>query len=173
MNTSTHLIIENFYDWYVTFNNDILDVGSYNENGTFRDIFYTGYVGLDIRKGPNVDVVVKDPYNWIEIPNETFDIVICGNTIEHVEFPWLTFQEIARVLKHGGFFCIIAPAIWEEHKYPVDCYRYYPDGLRALCKWSNLEYIEGYVQESYEKGVDYKKMMPRPFSDCYCIGYKR
>ena len=46
----------------------VLDVGSFDVNGTYRDLIPDAwsYVGLDIRPGPNVDVVVADPYNWAE-----------------------------------------------------------------------------------------------------------
>jgi len=89
--------------------------------------------------GENVDVVVEDPYDWKQISNESYDVVFSGSCFEHVEFPWLTIKEIARVLKVGGLTCNIAPAVGEEHRYPVDCWRIYPDGFIALAKWAKLE----------------------------------
>ena len=38
-----------------------------------------------------------------------------------------------------GLACIIAPACWHKHRYPIDCYRFYPDGMIALCKWAGLK----------------------------------
>jgi SAM-dependent methyltransferase len=116
----------------------VLDVGSYAVQGqTYRDLVRPGnYTGLDVTEGPNVDIVVKDPYSWAEIPVWTYDVVISGQALEHVEFPWLTVQEMNRALKPGGRVCIIAPSAGKEHRYPLDCYRYYPDGLAALAKWA-------------------------------------
>jgi SAM-dependent methyltransferase len=112
-------------------------LGSYRQLITNKKWKYTG---ADVETGTNVDTVIEDyefPYN-----DAAFDIVISGQTIEHIEFPWVWFKEMARVLKPGGYCCIIAPAVIHEHKYPIDTFRYYPDGMRALAKWSNLEVID-------------------------------
>lgn len=123
----------------------ILDVGSYSVNGNYRQLFRNidvDYVGLDIENGPNVDVVVKDAYCWNEIKDESFDFVISGNAFEHIEFPWLTMEQIYKKLKPGGFICILAPFRLGEHRYPTDCYRYYPDGLKALAKWARFTVVD-------------------------------
>jgi len=54
--------------------------------------------------------------------------------------------QINRVLKKDGLACIIAPADGHEHRYPVDCWRYYPDGMKALAKWARMEVIEAQTQ---------------------------
>lgn len=121
---------------------DVLDVGSCDVNGTYREIFKENryhYVGLDMANGTNVDIVPKDIYHWDEIKDETYDLVISGQVFEHVEYPWLTIREIARVLKPSGICIIIAPSAGIEHKYPKDCYRYFSDGLKALAKWADLK----------------------------------
>lgn len=120
----------------------VLDIGSYDVNGTYRGIFDTSewqYTGLDMEAGPNVDIVPKDPYHWDSIPDETFDLVISGQAFEHIEYPWVTIKEIERVLKPSGFCILSAPSAGEEHKFPKDCYRYYADGLTALAKWAGLK----------------------------------
>lgn len=123
----------------------VLDVGSYDMNGSYKPLFTNhNYTGLDICTGPNVDLAVSDPYHW-PIEDAAFDMVISGQALEHIEQPWRTLQEIARVLKPGGICCLIAPAIWPEHKAPLDCYRYYPDGLRALTASAGIECIECYL----------------------------
>lgn len=122
----------------------VLDVGSYNVNGCMRPLFDgldAEYVGLDIVAGPNVDVVMNEPYNWDNVPDESFDFVISANAFEHIEYPWLTIKLIHSKLKQGGFACIHAPFSIPEHRYPTDCYRYYPDGFRALAKWAGFQAI--------------------------------
>jgi len=123
----------------------VLDVGSANINGDYRALFSAPnveYVGLDVAHGRNVDVVPKDSYDWHELEDDSFDVVISGQALEHIEFPWLTMRQIARKLKPGGVACLIAPSRGPEHRHPVDCYRYYPDGLAALAKWAGLEVVE-------------------------------
>src|SRR3954471_9647583 len=59
------------------------------------------YTGLDVEPGSNVDIVASDPYVFPIAP-ESYDLVISGSAFEHIEFPWLTMLEIARVMKHGA-----------------------------------------------------------------------
>ncbi|MFA6916996.1 MAG: methyltransferase domain-containing protein [Parachlamydiales bacterium] len=143
------LFVEDFvkkeYSGKATF---ILDVGSQDVNGTYKEFFIRQngwyYTGMDVTAGANVNIIVRDIYNWREIQDRTYDIVISGQTLEHIEYPWLTIKEMARVMKPGGLLCIIVPSSGFEHRYPVDCYRYFPDGLRALAKWAELEVLSSY-----------------------------
>ena len=138
----------------------VLDLGSQDINGTYRPLFEEHgweYLGVDMSPGKNVDLVLQDAYQWNEIANESIDIVISGQAFEHVEFFWLTMREIARVMKPGGLCCIIAPSTGPEHRYPVDCWRYYTDGLRALAKWGGLTVLSAETQtehQGYDDGSD-------------------
>jgi SAM-dependent methyltransferase len=147
-----------FRDTYLIGANDqplrILDVGSASILGstTYRDLFAMRgweYVGLDAETGPNVDVAVKDPYSWTELTDASFDVVISGQAFEHIEWPWLTMMEIARVLKPRGLAAITAPSSGHAHRYPTDCWRYYPDGFPALAKYAGLSVIENDVDFGY------------------------
>lgn len=119
----------------------VLDVGSYDVNGSYKQFFpstFFDYVGLDMAEGPNVDYTPANPYVWDALESASFDVVISGQAFEHIEFPWLTMQEMARVLKVGGLMCILVPCRQTEHRYPLDCYRYFSDGMIALARWTNL-----------------------------------
>jgi SAM-dependent methyltransferase len=138
----------------------VLDVGSYDVNGTYKDILNDPawtYVGADLAAGPNVDVVLQSPYKWGELKSSSFDIVVSGQAFEHIEWFWLTMLEIERVLKPGGICCILAPASGYEHKYPVDCWRFYPDGFTAVAKFAKMETLHAAMQWEplgYEDGSD-------------------
>ena len=148
MHKSSYETMTYFVERYVrnsTHNQTVVDVGSFEVNGSYKSIFSNyncDYTGLDFQSGPNVDLVVEDPYSWKELDNESFDFVISGQALEHCEFFWLAFSEIARVLKTGSFCCIIVPSSGPEHKYPVDCWRFYPDGMKAMCKFAKLKPLE-------------------------------
>lgn len=119
----------------------VLDVGSRDYNGTYKtcfpqDIF--DYTGLDIEAGANVDVVVGNPYVWDALQNDCFDVVVSGQTFEHIEFFWFTMQEMVRVLKPGGHACIIAPRGFERHRVPIDTYRFDCEGMIALARYGGL-----------------------------------
>lgn len=123
----------------------VLDVGSYDVNGSYKGLFPKDkfeYTGLDMVEGPNVDIVPLDVYNWDNIDDESFDIIVSGQAFEHIEYPWLTIVEMRKKLKNDGLLCIIAPNGLGEHRYPVDCWRFYSDGMVALAKWANLVVVE-------------------------------
>ena len=123
----------------------VLDFGSKDVNGTYRSLFPTEnwkYLGLDLEEGENVDLVPKDPYRWNEVKDGMMDLVISGQALEHIDFPWKTFETIKRILKPNGLCCVIAPSAGPEHKHPVDCWRFYPDGMKSLCKHAGLECLE-------------------------------
>lgn len=123
----------------------VLDLGSQNVNGSYREVFDDpawSYTGLDMAPGNGVDVVLDQPYLWSAIPTRSIDVVVSGQAFEHIEFPWVSILEVTRVLRPGGLACIIAPSSGEEHRYPVDCWRYYPDGFAALAAWGDLEPLE-------------------------------
>lgn len=116
----------------------ILDVGGTNVNGSYKDFFdapNVRFLAADIAAGPGVDLVLDDPYT-IPVPDGEFDIVISGQVFEHCEFFWLAFQEMVRVLKPDGVIILIAPSTGPIHRYPVDCYRFYPDAYAALAKYA-------------------------------------
>lgn len=149
MHKSSLMRMEWFIKNYIGSNKEfkVLDVGSYNVNGTYRDLFknYKAiYHGLDLEKGPNVDIVVRNPYKWSEIETESYDVVISGQAFEHIEFFWLTMVEIARVMKKNALLCIIVPNGQRQHRYPVDCYRFFTDGMVALARYVNLKVLHAH-----------------------------
>ena len=132
----------------------ILDVGSLDTNGDFnyRAIFNEknwSYTGLDFQNGNNVDILVNDIYNWLEVEDNTYDVVISGQLFQHLEYFWLTMSEIERVLKPGGYVCIIAPAAGPKHGGNMpNCYRFREDGLAAMAKYVDLEVLSTEVNGS-------------------------
>lgn len=132
----------------------ILDVGSYNVNGSYKELFKGGnfsYTGLDMEGGPNVDLVPQSAYQWHEIEDDSFDVVISGQALEHIEFFWVTVSEMVRVLKKGGLLCIIAPNGFGEHRYPVDCWRFFSDGMVALSRYTSIEVLHAHTNSAPSK----------------------
>lgn len=122
----------------------VVDIGSYDVNGTYRPLFAKPdwrYTGVDLEQGPGVDVVLDSPYR-LPMKSESVDVIVSGQAFEHVEFFWLSFAEMLRVLKPGGMIFLIAPSRGPEHRYPQDCWRFYPDGYRALAKLGACELLE-------------------------------
>lgn len=165
MHSSSYNNMGKFVDTYLSGLRDkkleIIDIGSQNVNGTYKPIFQNPnlhYTGADIVSGENVDLVIKNMYNWWNIRANSYDVVISGQTFEHIEYFWFTIMEIARILKSGGLCCIIAPSSGEEHRYPVDCWRFYSDGFNALARYAGLEVVEVYTQWAEQQYPDHDPM---------------
>lgn len=179
MHKSTYVRMEylvNYYEKYLLKEKGqvrVLDVGSYDVNGSYREIFNKpkySYTGLDVCPGPNVDIVPQEPYSWKEIADDAYDVVISGQAFEHIEFPWLTIREISRVLHPSGFCVITAPNSMGEHKYPTDCYRYFSDGLAALAKWAGLKVL--HVSVAGIPDIDVPKEWDHVANDAYLVAQK-
>jgi len=116
----------------------VYDVGSFNINGTYRSLIDCRYVGLDIRAGRNVDIVIPENKDWNLPPG---DMAISGQCLEHVKRPWQWIKQVAAILKPGAKFLVVVPWKWPKHGV-VDCWRVFPDGLKSLLELGNFAVLE-------------------------------
>jgi SAM-dependent methyltransferase len=84
-----------------------------------------------------LDHAADDEYSF-PLQDDSFDVVLAANVIEHVRKIWVWFPEVARVCRPGGTVIVINPITVPHHPYPIDCWRIYPDGIRALHEESGL-----------------------------------
>ena len=133
----------------------ILDIGSMNIGGSLKDYCPSTveYTGVDIEAGEGVDIVLDDPYLF-PFKEKSFDIIVTSSTFEHNQMFWLTFCEMSRVLKDGGYMYINAPSNGAFHQYPYDNWRFYPDAGVALEKWANRN---GYQINIVESFISFRK----------------
>lgn len=72
---------------------NIIEVGSYDINGSLRPIVESWktakYVGVDIEKGPGVDIVCNAEELLDKFEKNRFDIVLSTELLEHVK-DWRT-----------------------------------------------------------------------------------
>jgi SAM-dependent methyltransferase len=97
----------------------------------------TSYVGLDIESALSYDNVQPDFYwDGITMPfeNNTFDVVLSTEVLEHVLNPDAYLLEVKRVLKPGGVFFFTVPFLMSLHEVPFDYYRYTPYALEEIFK---------------------------------------
>lgn len=114
----------------------IIEIGSQNVNGSIKEVCPNNmeYVGVDFVRGKGVDVVLNDPYQ-LPFENNSIDYCVSSSVFEHSELFWVLYLEILRVLKPDGLFFLNAPSNGKFHRYPVDCWRFYPDSGKALVNW--------------------------------------
>lgn len=128
----------------------VVDVGSLDVNGSLRSVAPPGcrYLGIDAAAGPGVDLVSQDPYA-LPLEAASADVVVSSSCFEHAEHYWLLFNEIMRILKPGGLFYLNVPSNGLVHRYPVDCWRFYPDAGQALASWARKSGFGTVLLESF------------------------
>ena len=132
----------------------VVDIGSYDVNGSYKPFFDQPswhYTGVDLAAGPNVDVVLSSPYK-LPLASHSADVIVSGQAFEHIEYFWLTWLEMARVLKPGGMIFLLAPSRGYEHRHPQDCWRFYPDSYLALANYAGMKLLE--VETDWEPHPD-------------------
>lgn len=175
MHASSYRKMELFVETYLDAARDlpltIMDFGSQQVNPvslTYRTLLDRApwtYIGLDIAAGHNVTVQVDDAYHWTEVASDSVDVVVSGQAFEHVEYFWASAFEIGRVLKPGGVLMLIAPSGGYEHRFPLDCWRYYTDGMRALTNYLRFELVDAHTDWGNEVWEDSVVVMRKPVLD--------
>jgi SAM-dependent methyltransferase len=95
---------------------------------------------IDLYQDPRLTYTAKSEYDF-PIPDNTYDLVVSAQVIEHVRKIWVWMKELARVCKVGGVVITVNPVSWPYHEAPVDCWRMYPEGMRALYEDASLDVI--------------------------------
>lgn len=99
--------------------------------------------------------IASDSEYHYPVSDDMFDVVISGQVMEHVRKIWLWIDELKRIVRPNGLIIIVVPVSWTYHEFPADCWRIYPDRMRALLEDKGLDIIECNF-ESLEK-----KMLPK------------
>ena len=141
-----------FFDLYITdATRTVVDLGSQDVNGTLRDHCPHGvlYIGLDVMPAKGVDVVLN-PTAPLPIASDSIDAVVTSSAFEHDVCFWETFLELIRILRPGGVLYVNAPSNDAFHRYPLDCWRFYPDAGVALVQWAarrgmQVELVESFI----------------------------
>jgi SAM-dependent methyltransferase len=103
------------------------------------------YVGVDVAESPSADVV-----GFVEslpIDDDSFDIVLCTQVLEHVDDPAAAVREMHRVTKPGGRVLASTHGVMVFHPNPNDYWRWTHTGLRRLFElngeWDTIEVAPG------------------------------
>ncbi len=98
----------------------------------YRQIFPgTRYVVADIVPHPSVEYVKPNPFSLGVFEDETFDLVLSGQMLEHCQNPFRAVAEMKRVLKIGCCIAIIVPSAGRRHD-AQDGWRFMDDAFRFI-----------------------------------------
>lgn len=143
----------------------IIDVGACDFNGSVRPLLEaygpSEYIGIDMIPGPGVDRVINADNLIDAYGRESFDIVVCMETMEHSRYWRKTLTNIKQILKPGGYMVITAPAPgYFYHGHPTDFWRYTPEDFKNL-----LEDFKIITTEYDEHGPGSFIFAQKPISD--------
>jgi len=119
------------------------------------------YVGADIRQGLGVNKVLN--LHEIDLPSESVGTVLCLDTLEHVEYPRKALEEIQRILKRDGIAVISSVMCFPIHDYPLDYWRFTPEGFRSILKPFSHAFVGFAGEDSFPHtvvGIGFKGVTP-------------
>ena len=138
-----------FRDKYLVSGMTVLDVGSkrWKNQPSYRRVLepMCKYTGMDIEQGKNVDIVGYKNLTGV------WNVVVSGQAMEHVNRPWDWLKNLTKYFEK--YICIIAPNTCSEHRYPIDTYRYFPDGMRDLFDYAKIKELEIFKDGSDTIGI--------------------
>lgn len=145
---------------------DVLEIGSYNVNGTARDVVVPfapkQYLGIDQGPGPGVDRVV-DAVNLVAAVGESsFDVVLSTEMLEHAR-DWRTaVSNMKAVTKPGGLLFVTTRGPgFPFHGFPEDHWRFTVEDFRRI--FMDMEILD-VVPDPECPGVFIKCRKPMDFT---------
>lgn len=146
----------------------VLEVGSRAINGSIREsvaaLSPREYVGIDILPGKCVDVVMKAEDLVKRYSRERFDLVLCIETLEHIEFWKQAVIACKEVLSPDGImlFTTRSPG-FPLHAHPSDFWRFTVDDFERVFRDMEILSLESDPMAGHP-GVFLKARRPTAFS---------
>ena len=145
----------------------VIDVGARDVNGSLRPLIESWepaqYVGTDIKSGPGVDVVCDAGGLADRFGEDSFDLVICTELLEHVRFWRDVVSNLKRVCTPDGVLLITTRSYGAAyHGFPYDFWRYEIDDMRTIFGDCEVLALEGDYQKP---GVFLKARKPVRFGE--------
>jgi SAM-dependent methyltransferase len=144
----------------------VLEIGPNQHPSTYQEIVKDNTINwetldMNTRHTSTLTYVTDDEYSYPVLSN-TFDIVFSAQVIEHVRKTWVWMKELSRICKNGGYVITINPLSWPYHESPVDCWRIYPEGMKALYEEAGLKVITSKCESLHipESLKHYKYLLP-------------
>jgi len=143
VHANSKLLFEKYAMGYLSPSARVLEIGPDGFPSAYRKLVDRGGMSwetLDVFKDDRLTHVAASEYSF-PVEDERYDVVISGQVIEHVRKIWVWMREVSRVCKVGGVVITINPVRWPYHEAPVDRWRAYPEGVKALYEDSSLEVL--------------------------------
>jgi SAM-dependent methyltransferase len=118
----------------------VLDYGS--AEAPYRDFFppHADFVAADLPGNPSASLELN-PDGTLPVPDESFDVVLSTQVLEHVADPELYLSECFRVLRPGGRMLLSTHGIFVYHPDPEDYWRWTGAGLQYAVRRAGFEVV--------------------------------
>ncbi|AKA74664.1 class I SAM-dependent methyltransferase [Saccharolobus solfataricus] len=144
----------------------VIEVGSRYVNGSVRPLIERfckpkEYIGVDIEKGKFVDIVLSAEKLIERFGENSFDVVISTEMLEHVKDWRIVVNNMKLILKPMGYIYITTRSLgFPYHSYPYDFWRYEVEDMENI--FSDFEIIK-IMRDPIEPGVFLKARKPLNF----------
>ena len=143
MHPNSTLLCQKYATDYFRDGMRVLEIGPDGFPSTYRQLVAEkklSWETLDLYRDDRLTYTALSEYAF-PIADNSYDLVISGQVIEHVRKIWVWMKEVARVCRVGGIVITVNPVSWPYHEAPIDCWRAFPEGMRALYEDSSLDVI--------------------------------
>jgi len=164
-------VIQEIYGKSLTNGMKVLDLMSGWKSHISKNVQLKSLVGLGLNKKEMESndqltgyiIHNLNKYSWLPFNDNEFDAVICTVSVEYMKSPLEVFQDVARILKPGGYFIVTFSNRWFPPK--------------VIQIWTELHefervglVLEYFLQSCYSNLKTYSmRGLPRPQNDKYYI----
>lgn len=123
----------------------VLDIGCGSK--PYKDLSDASvYIGIEVKQSGHGHALepIDVYYDGLSIPvaDQSCDLVLCSEVLEHVAEPTALLREIRRVLRPGGHLVLTVPFAWGEHERPYDERRWTWYGLNRVVSTAGYDDME-------------------------------
>jgi SAM-dependent methyltransferase len=96
--------------------------------------------------------------NVLQTYGKQYDSVLSQALLEHICFPNVALENMVRLCKVGGIIVIhtVSPG-FKQHRFPVDCLRFFPDFWKEICKYLPIKLL-AYAEHSSHVFITYRRL---------------
>jgi SAM-dependent methyltransferase len=105
----------------------------------YRELFAADidYIGADLLENDQADIAIQG--GVVDLPDQSVDLVLSTQVLEHVPDPHAYLTECHRVLRPGGRLVLTTHGVMFYHPHPGDFWRWTIQGLSTIIGHARLE----------------------------------
>lgn len=124
----------------------VVECGAYDYNGSVRDVYEAmgpaSYTGTDVQPGPGVDLVCAAEKLPAELGENSADVVISTEMLEHAADWRGAVAGMTRILAPGGLLLLTTRGPgFPYHPHPEDHWRFTVDAVDGIAEACGLEVL--------------------------------